>query len=514
LPELRREKGRVVTVSTPSIAAGRAPSRASAADTSELLPVVRLPRLLALIIHLLIFSSLFNGLPGPAALGELRGEGAVLGVAALLLWTAASGALVDVRGIRSTALFLPFLTCAALSFALNADVISNSHFLGREGAEKYFTSLFVVMFYLSAFFAVCCVASVYGPPSILRCAGDAALWCGFLTIGEMAVEVVSWFVPLVREAWAAVRGLWVPTSAEMFRLVGFAPEPSLSAISNLGLLGLLASDWAIRRATGELSARRTWALAFVIGCLFALELLLADARTFSIGVLGAALALAIASGVARTIPATIRSAAIVLLPLPAQAALIWTVLHQNPATRSISNISRSVGMLTGSTLWAQNPLFGVGLGQYGFHFRSVVPSWGLGSFEVSRYFRDDQYDLLAGLPPSFSMFTRVAAELGSIGLLAWLLPPALAVRSALLRPHSALMTILICALAAQIWVGLSFDSYRNIYYWWGLAMLLSWPPARPAMRRAASALHGGMIRRSAAQARARAPEEQTTASAE
>ena len=78
----------------------------------------------------------------------------------------------------------------------------------------------------------------------------------------------------------------------------------------------------------------------------------------------------------------------------------------------------------------------------------------------------------------------------------------------------SLMTILICALAAQIWVGLSFDSYRNIYYWWGLAMLLSWPPARPAMRRAASALHGGMIRRSAAQARARAPEEQTTASAE
>jgi hypothetical protein len=447
--------------------------------------VVRLPLLLALTIHLLVFSSLFDGLPGPAALGELRGEGAVLGVAALIIWTAASGALVDFRGVRSMALFLPFLVCVGLSFALNSDVIANSHFLGREGAEKYFTSLLVVLFYLSAFFAICCAASVYGPPSVLRCAGDAALWCGFLTIGEMAVEVISWFVPPVREAWAAIRGLWVSagSSAPMFRLVGFAPEPSLSAIPDLGLLGLLASDWAIRRAGGELSKRRTWSLAFVIGCLFALELFLAAARTFAIGVFGAALALAIVSGVARTIPAALRSAAIVLVPLPVQAALIWVVLHQNPATRSISNISRSVGMLTGSTVWAQNPLFGVGLGQYGFHFRSAVPSWGLGSFEISRYFRDDQYNLLAGLPPSFSMFTRVAAELGSIGLLAWLLPPALAVRTALLRPRGAMMTILVCAFAAQIWVGLSFDSYRNIYYWWWLAMLLSWPPARAALQR-------------------------------
>ena len=503
-------------VTIQSIEASRAPASGRAAP-DEVPAVVRLPPLLVLAIHLMVFSSLFDGLPGLAALGELRGEGAVLGVAALILWTVVSGALVDVRGIRSSTLFLPFLACVALSFVLNSDVISNSHFLGREGSEKFFTSLLVVMFYLSAFFAICCLASVYGPPSILRCAGNAALWCGALTIGEMAVEVISWFVPPVREAWTAIRGVWVSagSSAPMFRLVGFAPEPSLSAIPDLGLLGLLASDWAIRRARGELSKRRTWALAFVIGCLFALELLLADARTFTIGAFGVALALAIASGVARAIPAALRSAAIVLLPLPAQATLIWMVLHQNPATRSISNISRSVGMLTGAEVWAQNPLFGVGLGQYGFHFRSVVPSWGLRSFEISRYFRNDQYDLIAGLPPSFSMFTRVAAELGLIGLLAWLIPPALAVRTVLLRPRGALMTILVCALAAQIWVGLSFDSYRDIYYWWWLAMLLSWPPARPALQRFASAsqISGGMVRLSARQARLRTPE-RTAASAE
>lgn len=437
----------------------------------------RLPLPLALIIHLLVFGSLFSGLPGPAALGELRGEGAAVGALAIVLWSAASGALADVRGIRSALLFVPFLICIALGFAGNADVISSSHFLGREGGEKFVASLLVVLLYLSAFFAICCEASIYGGLAILRCAGNAALWCGFLTLAEMAAEVVSWFAPPVREAWTAIRGVWVSagSSTPVFRLVGFAPEPSFGAISTMGLLGLLACDWAIRGASGELTRRRRRALVIVIGSLFALELILGNARTFSISAFGAVLAGALTTRFARRIPAALRSAAILLLPLPAEALLIWTVLRQDPVTRSASNISRSVGMLTGGRIWAENPILGVGLGQYGFHFRDWVPSWGLGSYEISSYFREDQHDLLAGLPPSFSMFTRVGAELGLIGLLAWLLPPFIALRSALLRAPSRLTTVIICALGAQVWVGLAFDSYRNIYYWWWLALLLSWP---------------------------------------
>lgn len=455
----------------PRVASYASPRRAASAAAA------RLPLPLALIIHLMIFGSLFSGLPGPAALGELRGEGAVVGALALVLWSAASGALADVRGIRAALLYAPFLICIALGFAANADVISGAHFLGREGGEKFVASLLVVVLYLAAFFATCCEARIYGGLALLRCAGNAALWCGVLTLGEMATEVVSWFVPPMREAWMQVRGLWVSagSSAPLFRLVGFAPEPSFGAISTMGLLGLLGCDWAIRGATGELTPRRRRTLIIVIGALFALELVLGNARTFAISVFGAVLAGALTTRLARRVPAALRSAALLLLPLPAEALLIWTVLRQDPVARSASNISRSVGMLTGGRIWADNPLLGVGLGQYGFHFRGWVPSWGLGSYEISRYFRDDQRDLLAGLPPSFSMFTRVGAELGLLGFLAWLLPPFIALRSGLLRAPSRLTTVVICALCAQIWVGLAFDSYRNIYYWWWLALLLSWP---------------------------------------
>jgi hypothetical protein len=132
-------------------------------------------------------------------------------------------------------------------------------------------------------------------------------------------------------------------------------------------------------------------------------------------------------------------------------------------------------MLTATSLWRGHPLLGMGLGQYGFHFRSAVPSWGLQSWEVARYFNDAQFKLLGGLPPSFSLFSRLGAELGIIGFLAWIMPPGYVIWRALTRSPGALTTVMVCALAAQIWTGLSLDSFRNVYYWFWLAALLALP---------------------------------------
>lgn len=435
-----------------------------------------LPALAVISIHLLVFGSLFTGLPGPTALGELRGEGTVPGVIALLAAAGLSGAVLDVRSLRSALIFAPFVLCILLSYAVNADAIANAHFLGREGGEKFVTSLLVVVFYVLAFFAAASLAQVYGARAMLLCGANAALWCGYLMIAEMAVEIVSWFVPPLRETWRVVRGAWVEpgSSQPMFRLVGFAPEPSLASIAAMGLLGLLAAEAAIRGGSRAWPRRRARAVGVLFVLLFILELTLANARTFMIGLCGVAVALALANRHVRRVPPSIRAAVIVLAPLAVQVALIWTVIQADPSTRTISNVTRSVGMIAASQLWAQHPLLGLGLGQYGFHFRGVVPSWGLVSFEISRYFEEDQYKLIAGLPPTFSMFTRIGAELGALGLAAWLLAPFAAIRGLLLRPPGALAVVIVCALAAQIWVGLSFDSYRNFYYWFWLAIAGAW----------------------------------------
>lgn len=435
-----------------------------------------LPPLAVISIHLLVFGSLFTGLPGPAALGELHGEGTVPGVLAILAAATLSGAILDVRGLRSALIFAPFVLCIFLSYAVNADDIAQAHFLGRQGGEKFFTSLLVVVFYLLAFFATVCLAQVYGARAMLLCGANAAFWCGYLMIAEMAVEIVSWFVPPLREAWREIRHAWVEqgSSEPMFRLVGFAPEPSLASIASMGLLGLLGAEAAIRGGSGTWPRKRARAVGVLVVVLFTLELLLANARTFSIGICGTAVALCLANGYVRRVPASLRAAVIVLAPLAVQMLLIWSVIHADASSRSISNVTRSVGMIAASQLWAQNPVLGLGLGQYGFHFRGVVPSWGLVSFEISRYFQDDQYKLISGLPPTFSMFTRIGAELGGVGLAAWLLPPFAAIRGALRRRHGALTVVIVCALAAQIWAGLSFDSYRNLYYWFWLAIASAW----------------------------------------
>jgi hypothetical protein len=424
-------------------------------------------------VQAVVLGSLFTGLQEGGALGELSGDGAIVGTVIIVLCAVLSGAILDVRGARPILLYLPLAVCLLLSYAVNADEIRNAHFLGREGQEKFLTSLFVLALYLALFYSFFCLMAVYGVASLLRPAGRAALVAAGLLIFEMAFEVVTWFSPPLRQVWLSVRTHWTFSQhAELYRLVGFAPEPSYTGATTLALLALLGvqlagAEWR-RAAVGGPGSLTLGAMV----ALFAFQLV-ANARTFMAGALGAVVACALVVGPAKRLPATVKAAMIALAPLPVQAMAILSAYHAQPGTQSGSNITRAIGMLTATDLWRQHPLFGVGLGQYGFHFRSLVPSWGLQSWEVAKYFKDSQFDLAArGLPPSFSMFSRIGAELGIVGFLAWILPPIYAMRRALITP-GPLTFIVVCAFAAQFWVGLSQDTFRNVYYWFWLAGLLA-----------------------------------------
>ncbi|WP_207801843.1 hypothetical protein [Phenylobacterium hankyongense] len=436
--------------------------------------VVRLPELARLGVQLLVVGSLFTGLPGPAGLGELRAEGALIGSALIVLFAALSGVAFDARGARAVLIFLPLAACILLSYAINADEVATAHFLGRQGPEKFLNSLLVLGFYLSFFYSLLCIANVYGVSRVLSAASAAARVAALLLVLEMGVEIVTWFVPPLRDVWSSARHMWAgKTPASLYRLVGFAPEPSFAAITALGFLGLLAGDATRGGWRGEASKSRSRLVVFLIVALVAFELL-ANSRTFFAGAFGAGLAWLLI-GPARRLPASLRAGLLVLAPLALQAVLIWAVVAAAPGTRSVSNITRSVGMVAATQVWSDHPLLGVGLGQYGFHFRGGVPSWGVQSWEVSRYFRTAEYDKLNGLPPSFSLFTRLGAELGLIGFLAWILPPMYAIRRALILRPGPLTSIMVFALVAQVWTGLSLDSFRNVYYWLWLACLLAWP---------------------------------------
>ncbi len=444
---------------------------------------VRLPILATVGILAMVVGGLFNGVNGPAGLGELSAEGALTGTAIIIMSAVLSGSVLDVRGLQALLLYMPLAVCVLLSYAVNADEIKAAHFLGREGPEKFRSSLLVLSLYLTLFYSYFCLMAVFGVKSVLRVGGQAAMLAAWMLIVEMSVEVLTWFIPPLRGIWLSIRHLWTSsTSAELHRLVGFGSEPSFGAISSLGLMGLLAVPLAEAGWRPSAFDRRTWLAVVTLVALFLFQLI-GDARTFLAGAFGAALGGVLMSRPLRRLPASVKSATIMLAPLIAQAIAIYTVYQGAPGTRTVSNIGRTVGMLTATKLWSQHPILGLGLGQYGFHFRAEVPSWGLQSWEISRFFRDAQFDLIGGLPPSYSIFSRLATELGIVGFLAWVLPPIYAMRRALTRAPGRLTTLLFCALAAQIWTGLSLDSFRNVYYWLWLAGLLALPgAAKPAPR--------------------------------
>jgi len=81
---------------------------------------------------------------------------------------------------------------------------------------------------------------------------------------------------------------------------------------------------------------------------------------------------------------------------------------------SVSNVSRFGTIAILLKLFVQNPFFGVGMGQYGFHVPSTIPSWAY-NWEFKRWI----FDANASFFPSFSVFARLAGELGGLGLGCW-----------------------------------------------------------------------------------------------
>jgi hypothetical protein len=444
----------------------------------------RLPILAALGVQALVLGSLFAGLREGGILGELTGDGALPGTVLIVLSAILSGAVIDVRGARAILLYVPLAVCILLSYVVNADEIRNAHFLGRDGQGKFLTSLMVLGLYLTLFYSYFCLMAVYGVAPLLRAAGRAAMFAAWLLILEISVEVASWFSPGLRQVWLSVRTHWTfSRSAELYRLNGFAPEPSFTGIITLALLGLMGAQWVGAGARKAMLAGRAPLTVATMAALLGFQLI-ANARTFAAGALGVAVAWILVAGPAKRLPAAVKSATITLAPLAVQAVAIWSVNMGGPGTRSVSNITRSIGMLTATDLWRQHPLLGLGLGQYGFHFRDFVPSWGLQSWEIAKFFRDSQLGLNDGLPPSFSIFSRLGAEIGLVGFLAWILPPFYAMRRAMIWSPGPITSLMVCAFAAQFWTGLSLDSFRNVYYWLWLAALFAL--VRPSRARALS----------------------------
>lgn len=137
---------------------------------------------------------------------------------------------------------------------------------------------------------------------------------------------------------------------------------------------------------------------------------------------------------------------------------------------SVSDLSRFAYQFTALQIFASSPLVGVGLGQFAFNVAAFMPSWGLLSPEI-------RLSLLypeAPWPNTYSLYARLAAELGVLGPIGWL-----AIWSALIvsvwraartytrlgRPVPVIAYPIIMSCVAILVTGVTTDTFRTPMIW-------------------------------------------------
>jgi len=170
-------------------------------------------------------------------------------------------------------------------------------------------------------------------------------------------------------------------------------------------------------------------------------------------------------------------ALVAIIPVFAAVVLVpWLTLHNVDATLNaddVSTTSRLALFGAQASIFASNPVFGVGFGQFGFHAGAVLPSWAWDSYEVLNWF-----EMFDELPPTFNVAGRLGAELGLPGLMIWYGFWMMAIfwiaRAAPQLPRRSSLNFLNAALFGSIFSlvlgGMSNDPFRRPETWILLAI--------------------------------------------
>jgi len=385
----------------------------SAVDPRKGSPSVLLTGLMLLAIALLPVT----GLAGIGAFGELKGSASVY-VFVLLILTSLATASSKILIPRSLFVFLTcLLVWLAVTTAVNFPEIAAAVYHGRSGLNKLATSSVVVIFgmavtisCLGLFRRVSDVENLFVHPLVI-----AMVACAVFALPE----IWSWFSPTGEPIYRFSTGLLHTADDEEGRVVGrlvsLAFEaPDLSYFCGFACPWLLFA-YRLHTINQPSPARRIAAgapLAFGIAIL-----LLSNSRT-GLLMLGGLIFAELIYWIGLRALHLGRIVLLAIVPAVAATALVpWFALG-NIANAindgDVSTISRLALFSAQLSIFKDNPVFGVGFGQFGFHAGSVLPSWAWESYEVVKWF-----ETVGDLPPTFNVPGRLAAELAMPGLLIW-----------------------------------------------------------------------------------------------
>jgi hypothetical protein len=452
-----------------------------------------LDKLIALLFAIGVIAIPFDAIPGLPALGELSNEASFYSFAlAMSLYglKAAGASLVGgghaplgatyVRRIGAVVIAVIFV-----STIWNAADIGVARFHDRPGFLKLVTTAGVVIYGLVLAMLTCATA----PGRWYRCLVlpiciSAVLCLSFGALEALARAGVS--VPMYSALNSAVHAgsdhevqLW--DNAENVKLIeGW--DPRLRTVSfeppAFGNFAGLAWPWLVCAVLMTRKSRR--GLHIILLSAFTILIVGSQARTGWV-LLGANL---VSFGLLRFLflpqegrvnkPAALITASILLLA-GASVIFIYAVNFDGILARvingtSVSDLSRLAYQVTALKIFAANPIVGVGLGQFAYNAATSMPSWGFLSPEIKPglFYPEGPW------PNTYSVYARLAAELGVIGLLGWatlwsalIISVCQAARTyaGFQRPVPVIAYAIIMSCIAILVSGITTDTFRTPIIW-------------------------------------------------
>lgn len=427
----------------------------------------------------------FTGLGGLGALGEMKGSASTYVL--LLALPLFFGFRFRLAAMPPTlVLFLAtFWSWIAVSAAGNLDAMSWAQHGDRSGYGKLFTSILVLGFGTAVSILA---AQMLGTAAALNRLFLIPLALGVIVAGGFSVpELMSWATPSAVWLYNVTTGLFQTESEFSWRTMGRLSSVSFEApdLSYYSAIALpwLALGYRLGRIDSKFYRQMLFAVAFVTTvCL----LVLSNSRT------GMVMGVAWLASEAvfwtvmryRAVPPTLLTAA--FFGGACIAVFLWLSAMREAPPDDISTISRLAIALAQFSLAADNPVFGVGWGQYGFHAVPYLPSWAWESFEIGWWFEQQLM-----MPPSFSVPGRLAAELGVLGFLIWYgfwgwgMTRSAAAAAAL--PARSAEIFIAAAILGNAWCivlgGVSTDCFRRPETWLLMGITAAHVLRAPAMSR-------------------------------
>jgi O-antigen ligase len=437
----------------------------------------------ALLVALAICLVPFNALPYlQNVLGEMSNEGAFYPLAiAMIIWSL--GAIrvfkIKVPLHRSFVLLSLFFVWIIFSAAVNSPEIAVASTKGRGGIEKLLLQIVLVFFCMLATLVVYrCMMRV--PRSLAhyrRYVSISFLICGLYSVIEIAYLSGSGIAEAIL---ANINHYIQPERLPLYpgRLRSVSGEASWFAMYCSMVL-----PWLLSYLFSE--SRRRWRY-FIWFAYFILLVVLTKSRTayvittiqfglFCFGVM-------VSAGPQKThrwrvvtiFLALVLVFGLTLVNLNSSGKSLIDVFASLASKKNMSNIARFGAQFAGYKMALDHPVFGVGLGQYGFHVADYIPSWALVSDEIRIWISPTEGTSWA---PVHNIYARIASEAGFVGLLLWISMWGSVLLGCIRKYRSNTVAsrqpdyvglALVVSIVGVLLSGFNADSFRFFGYWLSL----------------------------------------------